>query len=276
MSSKSRKGKRKKDKPPGKKERSASLKGFVKAIFSGVKFEWELTRSASELVNEIIHLRDFKKNLITGLVTLVPLLVTLYIFYLIIESIGGSLAGLLLVIPFVNRLPRFILTLISLGLAVLIAYIVGAMTSHWAGQEFIQQVENIFLKIPLVKTIYLPAKELTQTIFTRKKLSLGKVVLVEFPTKGSYAIAFITSDFGGALGEKYYNVFVPTTPNPTSGWYLIMPAQKVKLLNIKPESALKIVVSGGIVFSEQEVQDIIDHLESEELKKRQRRGSSDE
>ncbi len=246
------------EKPPGSK--SKSIKKLIASIGASIKGEWEFTKSASGIVDEIIHLKDFKKNLLTGLATLVPLLITIYIFYIIIEAIGGSLANLLMVVPFVNRLPKFILTLISLTLAVLATYTVGAMTSHWAGQEIIEQIENLFLKIPLVKAIYLPAKELTQTIFTRKKISLGRVVLVEFPTKGSYALAFLTSDFGGALGEKYYNVFVPTTPNPTSGWYLIMPAEKVKLLDIKPESALKIIVSGGIVFSESEVQDIINRL----------------
>ncbi len=264
MSKEKKKHKKKKkneDKPPSSRL-FARIGNVLGKIFSGVKFEWELTRSASGIVNEIIHLKDFKRNFITGLATLVPLIVTLYVFYIIIESVGGTLANLLILVPFINRLPKFILTLLSLGLVVLMTYAVGAMTSHWAGQEMIQQIETLILKLPLVKTIYLPAKELTQTIFTRKKLSLGRVVLVEFPTEGSYALAFLTSDFGGALGEKYYNVFVPTTPNPTSGWYLIMPSEKVKFLNIKPEAALKIIISGGIMFSDQEVENITKHLEN--------------
>ncbi len=251
----------------GKKDNAfGSRWNRIKLTFSGVfsrfKFEWKLTKSVSGVVKEIFYFKDFKKNFITGLAAIVPLLITLYIFYVVIESIGGTLANMLMVIPVLNKLPKFILTLISLTIAVLATYIIGAMTSHWAGQEVIEQIENLFLKLPLVKAIYLPAKELTQTVFTRKKVSLGKVVLVEFPSKGSYALAFITSDFGGTLGEKFYNVFVPTTPNPTSGWYLIMPAEKVKFLDIKPESALKIIVSGGIVFSEQEVKDIVQKLES--------------
>jgi len=107
-------------------------------------------------------------------------------------------------------------------------------------------------------------------------MAFRKVVLIEFPERGTYALGFLTSDFATS-NERFFNVFVPTTPNPTSGWYLILPESKVKILEIKPETALKIIVSGGIVFPEELVQNIASEISGfygnkEDKKERKGRG----
>jgi len=212
-----------------------------------------------QTASNIFHLRDFKKNFVTGVATVIPLIVTLYVFYLFVKTFGGNLAGLLQVIPPLRRIPKFFLMIISLGVGVFAVYVVGTLTGHWAGEGIVAQLESIFLKIPLVKAIYVPAKELTQALIGQEKMAFRKVVLIEFPERGTYALGFLTSYFVMDK-ERFFNVFVPTTPNPTSGWYLILPEEKVRILEMKPETALKIIVSGGIVFPEEFAQDIASEI----------------
>ena len=206
-----------------------------------VKFE-ELIKKAKE-----VEPPPFRRNFITGLITLAPVLITLYVIWVIVSAIGGKLAVILSHFPLLSWIPQFFLTLVSLVLLVFIIYIVGVFSSSFIGREILEYGESLIEKIPFVRSIYVGTKQLINA-FSSQNRSFTQAVLVEFPYKGSFAIGFITnSEKWQTRRGELLNVFIPTTPNPTSGWYIIVEESKVRYLNVSIEEAIKMVVSGGLV-----------------------------
>ncbi len=206
-----------------------------------VKFE-ELIKKARE-----VEPPPFRRNFVTGLITLAPVLITLYVIWVIVAAIGGKLASILSHFPLLSWIPQFFLTLVALVLLVFIIYVVGIFSSSFIGREILGYGESIIEKIPFVRSIYIGTKQLINAFSTQNR-SFAHAVLVEFPYEGSFAIGFITnSEKWRTRRGNLLNVFIPTTPNPTSGWYIIVEESKVKYLNISIEDAIKMVVSGGLV-----------------------------
>lgn len=204
---------------------------------------------------------NFKRNFLTGLVFLVPIVVTFYVFYLVVIKLGGSLSNFLGVFPFLNKLPTSVLTLFSVILTILGTYAIGLFAGSYGGKKILSAGDALLSRLPFVKSIYLSSRELTDAVLGAKK-AFRKVVMVPFPHKGSYAIGFLTSDRTWMIGDKtYLNVFVPTTPNPTSGWYLIVAEDQISYLNISIEEGVKLVVSGGVVFSSRTSEEIENAIE---------------
>ena len=195
---------------------------------------------------------NFQRHFVTGLVTIIPLVVTLWIIFFIVGKIGGGLARFLGVFPILNFLPYWVLTGLSVILLIILTYFIGLTTERTVITKLISWGERTINKLPLIRSIYTASKQLTETLFSNK-LAFKQVVLVRFPYRETFAIGFVTSERSIMPGsnEKYLNVFVPTTPNPTSGWYLIVPESEAIELDISPEQALKLVVSGGLVAPQQ-------------------------
>jgi len=206
-----------------------------------VKLE-ELIKKARE-----VEPPPFRRNFVTGLITLAPVLITFYVIWIIVAAIGGKLASILSHFPLLSWIPQFFLTLVALVLLILIIYLVGVFSSSFLGREILGYSESIIEKIPFVRSIYVGTKQLIDA-FSARNRSFAKAVLVEFPYKGSYAVGFITnSEKWRGKHDSLVNVFIPTTPNPTSGWYIIVEESRVKYLDISIEDAIKMVVSGGLV-----------------------------
>jgi uncharacterized membrane protein len=211
---------------------------------------------------DLLRKLNFRRNFLTGLIFLVPVVITFYVFYLVVIKMGGSLGKVLGVFPILSSLPKSILTFISVILTILGTYAIGVFAGSIVGRRFLSTGDAILSRVPFLKGIYLASKELTQAVVGEKK-AFRKAVLIPFPRPGSYAIGFLTSDRKWKVGDKVYlNVFVPTTPNPTSGWYLIVPEEEVTYLNISTEEGIKLVVSGGVVFSKGTGKEIEDAIES--------------
>jgi uncharacterized membrane protein len=141
----------------------------------------------------------------------------------------------------------------GLGLifVVILVFAVGLLARNIVGRKIVHLGENIVERIPLVRILYAGLKQLLETIFLQKTDAFKRVALVEYPRRGTYVIGFITGESKGEVQDKtdknMINVFIPTTPNPTSGFYMLVPDDELVVLNMNVEDAFKLIISGGIV-----------------------------
>ncbi len=180
----------------------------------------------------------------TGIVVLVPIGITLYLTKFFI-SISSKL------IPTEinpNSYLPFSIPGLEILLSVIFITIIGGLSLSFIGRKILQLVNDLFRKIPILRTIYSAIGQMTET-FAPKRKSKKSVVLIEYPRKGSWAVGFITKENKGEISKKtnknLVNVFVPTTPNPTSGFLLMFPKDEVIYLNMSFEEASKFIVSAG-------------------------------
>jgi uncharacterized membrane protein len=142
----------------------------------------------------------------------------------------------------------------------LLIFLIGVIFTNIVGKKLLSFIENrIFKKIPFIGPIYRGTKQIIETIFSDNKKSFKEVALIEYPKENSYALAFITGYLEkgeinkNTKSERSIAVFVPTTPNPTSGFLLILPEKKVKKIDISVETAFKIIISGGVLTEEEAI-----------------------
>jgi uncharacterized membrane protein len=211
-------------------------------------------------------LSNARRNFVAGIVTLLPVVVTIYITYIMVNFIGGGVGKFFKKFPYFDKLPSFVFPVIGLIVVLIAFYITGIFATTYLGKRIINMGEKIIINLPVVRGLYKAAREFSKALF-ESKTALRKVVLLEFPKEESYAIGFLTTDKVWEIdGEKHYNIFVPTTPNPTSGWYLIVPESRLKFLPFSVEDGMQMVISGGIVISP-EKENIFHHELFEEISK---------
>ena len=200
-----------------------------------------MSKSKNKKSSFIAKLRNY---FIAGIVVLVPLGFTLYLTLFII-SISSKLIPKELN-P--NHYLPFSIPGLEILLSVLFITIIGGLSLSFIGKKLLQVINDILKKIPFLRTIYGAIGQMTQT-FTQSKSKKKSVVLVEYPRKGSWAVGFATKDNRGEISKRtnksLINVFVPTTPNPTSGFLLMFPKDEVIHLNMSFEEASKFIVSAG-------------------------------
>lgn len=193
-------------------------------------------------------LRGIRNIFITGLLILLPIAGSLYILYLFFSFIDN-----LFNIPLKDLLGTEIPG-VGVILTFAIIFTVGVIARNYFGKKILHFTERIIIKIPLVKTIYISIKQIVDTLFLKKNDAFKKAVLVEYPKEGVYTIGFITSESPKEISEKTkaecVSLFIPTTPNPTSGMFIIVPKDKVTYLDMDVEEAIKLIVSGGLVTPE--------------------------
>jgi uncharacterized membrane protein len=191
-----------------------------------------------------------KKILITGLLIWIPLAITLWVLELIVSTMDQSL---LLLPP--QYQPQALLGYqipgIGALLTVLVVFVTGALASNILGQRLLLFWESLLGRIPVVKTIYTGVKQVSDTLFAPGGQAFRKALLVQYPREGSWTIAFLTGRPGGDVANHlhgdYVSVYVPTTPNPTSGFFLMMRRADVIELDMNVDEALKYVISMGVV-----------------------------
>jgi uncharacterized membrane protein len=189
-----------------------------------------------------------KKYLLAGLLVLVPLGITVWVLHFIISSLDQTI----LLLPEMWR-PKWNGALIpGMGIifAFLLLFITGVIATNVFGKQLVKAWEGIVNRIPVVGAIYKSIKQLTDPVLSENGQAFSKAVLVEFPHAGSHTVAFLTNKVDGEiakqLGETQVSVYVPTTPNPTSGYMLILPKSKVIELEMSVDQALKYIVSMGV------------------------------
>ena len=191
-----------------------------------------------------------KKYLITGLLIWVPLVITLWVLSLLVDTLDQSL----LLLP-VSWQPRSWIGFHIPGLGALLTLAVvlatGVFAANILGQRLVLYVEGLLARIPIFKSLYFSVKQVSDTLFSSSGLAFRKALLVQYPRQGSWTIAFLTGQPGGDVANHlkgdYVSVYVPTTPNPTSGFFLMMPAADVVELDISVDAALKYIISMGVV-----------------------------
>ncbi|MES2831252.1 MAG: DUF502 domain-containing protein [Pseudomonadota bacterium] len=191
-----------------------------------------------------------QKYFVTGLLILVPLAITLWVVNLIIGTMDQSL----LLLPVRWRpetLIGFYIPGLGTILTLLIIFLTGLATRNFVGNRVVQAWEAVVIRIPVVKTIYSSVKQVSDTLFSSSGNAFRKALLVEYPRKGCWTIAFLTGVPGGDvknhLQGDYVSLYVPTTPNPTSGFFLMVPRADTVELNMTVDAALKYIVSMGVV-----------------------------
>ena len=194
-----------------------------------------------------------KRYFVTGLLIWIPLGITLLVLNWLISTMDQSLE----LLP--SRLrPESLwgVHIFGLGtlLTILVVFLTGVLARNFLGQRLVRFWEGVLARIPVVKSIYYGVKQVSDTILADTGLAFRKVLLVQYPRPGSWTIAFQTGRPGGDvvnhLRGEYVSVYVPTTPNPTSGFFLMMPRADVIELDMTVDEALKYVISMGVVAPE--------------------------
>ena len=190
-------------------------------------------------------LKKIRNFFLTGILVLLPLIGSLYILWYVFVLIDSWTR------PLVEFIIGKDLPGVGIILDILLIFVTGILATNIIGKKIIQLGELILLRIPLLRNIYFSIKQILEGVFTHKKSNLKKPILFEYPRTGLYQIGFITKEttarFNKLAGRKMYNIFLPTTPNPTSGMFIMVPQEDAIILDISVEDALKLVVSGGII-----------------------------
>jgi uncharacterized membrane protein len=191
-----------------------------------------------------------KKYFITGLLIWVPLAITVWVLHLIVSTMDQSL----LLLPAALRpenLFGFRVPGMGVILTLLVVVLTGLLTANIIGQRLLLFWEGVLSRIPIVKSIYYSVKQVSDTLFSSSGVAFRKALLVQYPRQGIWTIAFLTGQPGGEaarhLGGEFVSVYVPTTPNPTSGFFLMVPRADVIELDMSVDEALKYIISMGVV-----------------------------
>ena len=189
--------------------------------------------------------------LFTGILVTAPVAITFYLAYKFIFWVDTFVNKML---PPQYQLDNYIpMSIPGLGLIVLIVFLilVGMFAAGFLGRFFIRLGEWFVARVPLISSVYSLLKQIFETVFSSKAQAFKKVVLLEYPRKGIWILGLVSMDLTGEIEDKLpedmVNVFIPTTPNPTSGFLIFVPKRDVIELDMSVESALKFIVSGGLV-----------------------------
>ena len=201
---------------------------------------------------------NIKKYIFAGLLVWLPLAITLWVLSWLVGAMDGIFAnvlfGLSSVLPLaVSDSLQHLLQIRGLGVVLVFLVLIstGAFASNVAGRWLVNQWDKLFTHIPIVKSIYTSVKKVSDTLFSSNGNAFRKAVLVQYPRQGAWTVAFQTGTPSGEvathIGAGHISVYVPTTPNPTSGFFLLVPATDVIELNMSVEEALTYVISMGAV-----------------------------
>ncbi|NOR62498.1 MAG: DUF502 domain-containing protein [Rhodobacteraceae bacterium] len=194
----------------------------------------------------------FRTNFFTGVVIVAPVMLTFYLLWWAINLVDG------LIVPWVPKIynPSTYIGIDIPGFGVIVFLIftaaVGALTKGLFGRQLLRFGENFVDRMPVVRSIYNALKQIAETVLSQSNNSFQYACMVEYPRKGIWAIAFVSTETKGEVLEKLphdemLSIFLPTTPNPTSGFLLFLPKQDVILLDMTVEEAAKLVISAGLV-----------------------------
>jgi uncharacterized membrane protein len=195
-----------------------------------------------------------KKYILTGLLVLIPLFLTGWVLLTLFHWTDRVL----------NLIPRayrpeellgFPVPGLGLILTVAIIFVIGGLVANVIGRKLVATGESILEKIPFLRWFYFSSKQIIEAVFINSQDSFNRAVLLEYPRKGIYSIGFITGEASGQLGDKVpasFTVFVPTTPNPTSGYLIVVPEDQTIPLDWTVDEAFRVIISAGVIMPGEE------------------------
>ena len=215
----------------------------------------------------------FEQNILTGILVTVPFGLTLLILFKLgawIIEIVSALPAWLFGSP-LGGMPKGLFEIVTflIGLigTILVVLLVGAIARNIVGRKLVGFGERLITKIPLARTVYIATKQVIETLFMGRGIkNLKRVALFEYPRKGVYSIGFITGSLEDGMhqnrsGRKLVSIFVPTTPNPTSGYYIMLPEDEITELPISVEDAFRIIMSAGLATNNAE--NVVQHKKND-------------
>ena len=198
--------------------------------------------------------KDVKRRMLAGLLLILPVYVTYFVIKFLFGFVGGTLSPVIKkILPLYgislpkSSLDEFIITFLSIVLTFILLYFIGIFAANFVGKIIITYFENLLTKTPIVKNIYSSVKQIIHSVGLPGKQSFKRVVLVDFPKAGTKSIGFVTGATQHNNENKLISVFIPTTPNPTTGFLIFTPEDEVIDSNLTVEEAFKILFSGGVL-----------------------------
>ena len=200
-------------------------------------------------------LRSLRNAFITGVFVILPLGVTVIVINFLLDRIGTPASNFFFwyLDPIWSNMPiaQFSLEVLSVLVVLLLITLLGYGSKLFVGLICLRSFERLLDNVPFINTVYRTAKQIVDTFSQQKTAVFQEVVLIEYPRKNCYVIGFLTSESKGeaqaVTGESIFNVFVPTTPNPTSGFLLMLPKEDIITLNMSIADGMKLIISGGAV-----------------------------
>ena len=200
--------------------------------------------------------RSVRNGIITGIIVVLPVAATITFISWIVTGVDGFVLRYLPPVWNPKNYIGFAIPGIGLLIGLVGLWLLGTLASNFIGRSVIGYGEKIVSRVPLVSNIYGALKQIVNVVAAQKDTAFKEVCLIEYPRPGLWAVGFITSDLKGAprdhLDDGHVCVFVPTTPNPTSGFLLFSQKSDLKILDMTPEEGVKLIISGGMVVSNQE------------------------
>ena len=186
-------------------------------------------------------IKNIKTKFIAGFVALIPIVLTFYVFRFVYTLMNQMFN------PIVKKYLNIEIPFSGIFVIIISIYLLGLIVTNLIGKKILNMGELILKKVPLVSTIYITLKQITNTLALNTNHSFEGTVYIEYPKKDLWTIAFISGSSKNSIGVEYYNLFVPTTPNPTSGFYIVIRKNKTIPTGISVEESLKTIISGGIL-----------------------------
>lgn len=209
----------------------------------------------AEKVKKTSVMQKIKQIFIAGIFACLPLVVTIYLILFLYRLVTGDVLPIVAKIAakYHYTLPSYVLQLSAFLVVITIIFFIGLITRAYIGGKIFKLIEKIVSTIPIARTIYYGTKQVIESFKTTTGTTFSKVVLVEFPRRDMWMVAFVVKNAQSFMAQPTvntddaYNVFVPTAPNPTSGFVSIVPKCDVRELNVTVEDAIKFVISVGLV-----------------------------
>lgn len=215
-----------------------------------------------EPVPKVSAFSRLRNYFLTGIVVTAPIAITIYLTYVFVDFVDANVTPLIPAKYNPETYLPFGVPGLGVFIAVFVLIIIGFLTANFLGRSFLHFGERIVGRMPVVRSIYTALKQVMETVLAQSSTSFRDVVMVEYPRKGIWVLAFRTSDVKGEIAdmvdETMISVFVPTTPNPTSGFLLFIPKQDIKFLKMSVEDGVKLVISAGMIWPEEGKSDAVE------------------
>ena len=203
-------------------------------------------------------MKNLNKYIFTGIMSIIPIGLTFWIIqklFLFFSVPGKSIINIFFNVDDINTANAYILNIIYIleyiigfTLTLIFLYVLGIVISNVIGKKFYVFLEHFLEKIPIVSKIYSTIKNITDSLSKPNSQAFQKVVIIEYPRKGLWTLAMVTGECKNEKNEELYNLFVPTTPNPTSGYLILINKNDVKQTKLSVDEGLSIIISGGMVI----------------------------